>query len=156
MPFTCSTRKRTLSPDFYLAGLARALQRKDDRDAAKTRRTVQFEITQTTQKSVEAWIQQANLRSNNYLFSSRIHRSHHIGNRHYARILHGSVKEIGLCSATYGTHSMLRSKATMIYKKTKNLRAVPILLGHTKLESTVRYLGIEMEDALDLPEQLDV
>jgi len=61
-----------------------------------------------------------------------------------------------LDTTAYGTHSMRRSKASMIYKKTKNLRAVQILLGHTKLESTVRYLGIEVEDALDIAEQLDV
>jgi site-specific recombinase XerC len=66
------------------------------------------------------------------------------------------VKEIGLDTAAYGTHSMRRSKASMIYKKTKNLRAVQILLGHTKLESTVRYLGIEVDEELDLAERLEV
>lgn len=122
----------------------------------KTHRPVQFEITPTTRESVEAWIRKAGLRPDDYLFPSRVHASAHVGTRQYARILHGWVKEIGLDDTAYGTHSMRRSKASMIYKKTKNLRAVQILLGHTKLESTVRYLGIEVDDALDLAEQLEV
>lgn len=122
----------------------------------KTQRPVQFEITPTTRESVEAWIHQAGLRSEDYLFPSRIHGSPHIGTRQYARMVHRWVGEIGLDTSAYGTHSMRRSKASMIYKKTKNLRAVQILLGHTKLESTVRYLGIEVDDALDLAEQLDI
>ncbi len=122
----------------------------------KTHRPVQFEITQTTRESVEAWIREAGLKSEDFLFPSRLHASAHIGTRQYARILHHWVQDIGLDTTEYGTHSMRRSKASMIYKKTKNLRAVQILLGHTKLESTVRYLGIEVDDALDLAEQLDV
>ena len=122
----------------------------------KTNHPVQFQITQTTRDALEKWMQQAGLRSDDYLFPSRLHESPHIGTRQYARILHGWVEKIGLDPAAYGTHSMRRSKASMIYKKTKNLRAVQILLGHTKLESTVRYLGIEVDDALDLAEQLDV
>jgi integrase len=122
----------------------------------KTHRPVQFEITPTTRESVEAWIREAGLKSEDFLFQSRMHASAHIGTRQYARILHHWVQDIGLDSTEYGTHSMRRSKASMIYKKTKNLRAVQILLGHTKLESTVRYLGIEVDDALDLAEQLEV
>ena len=99
----------------------------------KTHRPVQFEITPTTRESLEAWIGQARLRSEDYLFPSRIHGSPHIGTRQYARILHGWISDIGLDTTEYGTHSMRRSKASMIYKKTKNLRAVQILLGHTKL-----------------------
>lgn len=123
---------------------------------SKTQRPVQFEITAVTRSAVEAWIRQARLSSDDHLFPSRIHDAPHIGTRQYARILHGWVSELGLDTTAYGTHSMRRSKASMIYKKTKNLRAVQILLGHTKLESTVRYLGIEVEDALDIAEQLDV
>lgn len=122
----------------------------------KTHRPVQFEITPTTRESVEAWIREAGLKSEDFLFPNRMHASAHIGTRQYARILHHWVQDIGLDSTEYGTHSMRRSKAAMIYKKTKNLRAVQILLGHTKLESTVRYLGIEVDDALDLAEQLEV
>ena len=123
---------------------------------SKTQRPVQFEITAVTRSAVEAWIRQARLSSDDHLFPSRSHDAPHIGTRQYARILHGWVSELGLDTTAYGTHSMRRSKASMIYKKTKNLRAVQILLGHTKLESTVRYLGIEVEDALDIAEQLDV
>ena len=123
---------------------------------SKTQRPVQFEITAVTRSAVEAWIRQARLSSDDHLFPSRIHDAPHIGTRQYARILHGWVSELGLDTTAYGTHSMRRSKASMIYKKTKNLRAVQILLGHTKLESTVRYLGIEVEDALDIAQQLDV
>ena len=123
---------------------------------SKTQRPVQFEITAVTRSAVEAWIRQARLSSDDHLFPSRIHDAPHIGTRQYARIFHGWVSELGLDTTAYGTHSMRRSKASMIYKKTKNLRAVQILLGHTKLESTVRYLGIEVEDALDIAEQLDV
>jgi site-specific recombinase XerC len=122
----------------------------------KTHRPVQFEITPTTRESVEAWIRKAGLKQEDHLFPSRIHASAHIGTRQYARILHHWVQDSGLDVTAYGTHSMRRSKASMIYKKTKNLRAVQILLGHTKLESTVRYLGIEVDDALELAEQLDV
>lgn len=122
----------------------------------KTQRPVQFEITAVTRSAVEAWIRQARLCSDHHLFPSRIHDAPHMGTRQYARILHGWVSELGLDTTAYGTHSMRRSKASMIYKKTKNLRAVQILLGHTKLESTVRYLGIEVEDALDIAQQLDV
>ncbi len=68
----------------------------------------------------------------------------------------GGVDEIGLDPTVYGTHTMRRTKATLIYRRTKNLRAVQLLLGHTKLESTVRYLGIEVEDALEISEQIDV
>jgi integrase len=105
--------------------------------------------------NVEAWIQRKHLRSDDFLFPSRVAGSAHLGTRQYARILHGWVEDIGLDTVEYGTHSMRRSKASLIYK-TKNLRAVQILLGHSKLESTVRYLGIEVDDALEIAEQIDV
>lgn len=133
----------------HVANRAMVMQR-------KTQRPVQFEITPTTREALDAWIDHAGLKSEDYLFPSRLHGSPHIGTRQYARLVHRWVAEIGLDTTAYGTHSMRRSKASMIYKKTKNLRAVQILLGHTKLESTVRYLGIEVEDALDLAEQLDI
>ncbi len=133
----------------HVANRAMVMQR-------KTQRPVQFEITPTTREALDAWIDHAGLKSEDYLFPSRLHGSPHIGTRQYARLVHRWVAEIGLDTTAYGTHSMRRSKASMIYKKTKNLRAVQILLGHTKLESTVRYLGIEVDDALDLAEQLDI
>ena len=104
----------------------------------KTQRPVQFEITPSTREVVTAWIKEAGLKSDNYLFPSRVHTSPHLGTRQYARIVDDWVEEIGLDSTAYGTHSMRRTKPTLIYRRTKNLRAVQLLLGHTKLESTVR------------------
>jgi integrase len=82
--------------------------------------------------------------------------SPHISTRQYARIVHRWIRSIGLDDMAYGTHTMRRTKASLIYRRTKNLRAVQLLLGHTKLESTVRYLGIEVDDALEMAEQTDV
>jgi site-specific recombinase XerD len=96
------------------------------------------------------------LKADDYLFPSRLHTSPHLGTRQYARIVDGWVREIGLDSTAYGTHSIRRTKPTLIYRRTKNLRAVQLLLGHTKLESTVRYLGIEVDDALEIAEQTEV
>ena len=122
----------------------------------KTSRPVQFEITEPTRSALAAWIKLSGLRSDDYLFPSRIRASPHLSTRQYARIVDSWVEEIGLDPAAYGTHSIRRTKATLIYRRTKNLRAVQLLLGHTKLESTVRYLGIEVEDALELSEQTEV
>lgn len=122
----------------------------------KTSRPVQFEITQATRDAVSDWIKEAKLGQDDYLFPSRIHDSPHIGTRQYARIVDSWVSEIGLNPSEYGTHSMQRTKASLIYRRTKNLRAVQLLLGHTKLESTVRYLGIEVDDALEMAEQTEI
>jgi integrase len=122
----------------------------------KTQRPVQFEITATARDAVQKWIPTAGLRSEDFLFPSRIHDSPHLGTRQYARILEGWVEELGLDPADYGTHSMRRTKATLIYRRTKNLRAVQLLLGHSKLESTVRYLGIDVDDALEISEQTEI
>jgi integrase len=121
----------------------------------KTRRSVQFEITEQTRKSVCAWITQAQLSADQYLFPSRIHAYPHISTRQYARIVNSWISLIGLDSSVYGTHTMRRTKATLIYRRTKNLRAVQILLGHNKLESTIRYLGIEVDDALEISEKTE-
>jgi integrase len=122
----------------------------------KTQRPVQFEIAPLTREAVGAWIGHAKLQADDYLFPSRLHRLPHLGTRQYARIVDGWVVEIGLDPTGYGTHSMRRTKPTLIYRRTKNLRAVQLLLGHTKLESTVRYLGIEVDDALEIAEQTEV
>ena len=122
----------------------------------KTQRPVQFEITAATRDALQAWIQLAALKSGDFLFPSRLHESPHLGTRQYARILGHWVDELGLDRADYGTHSMRRTKATLIYRRTKNLRAVQLLLGHSKLESTVRYLGIELDDALEIAEQTEI
>ncbi|MDW3688368.1 tyrosine-type recombinase/integrase [Cupriavidus sp. CV2] len=122
----------------------------------KTQRPVQFEITAPTRESVEAWITARGLTSADFLFPSRLHSSPHLSTRQYSRIVHRWVASIGLDDTAYGTHSMRRTKVTLIYRRTKNLRAVQLLLGHTKLESTVRYLGIEVDDALEMAEQTEV
>ena len=100
----------------------------------KRKRRVQFEITQATRDASQAWIRQAGLKSDGFLFPSRLHESPHLGTRQYARILGHGVDELGLDRADYGTHSMRRTKATPICRPTKNLRAVQLLLGHSKLE----------------------
>ena len=122
----------------------------------KTHRPVQFEITEQTRQSVAAWIDKAHLASGQYLFPSRVAKSPHLSTRQYARIVSSWVESIGLDASAYGTHTMRRTKATLIYRRTKNLRAVQLLPGHTKLESTVRYLGIEVDDALEIAEQTEV
>lgn len=122
----------------------------------KTQQPVQFEITEQTREALANWINQATLTSEDYLFKSRMKKSPHISTRQYARIVESWVSQIGLDPADYGTHSLRRTKASLIYKRTKNLRAIQLLLGHTKLESTVRYLGIEVDDALEMAEQTEI
>ncbi|MEF8732061.1 MAG: tyrosine-type recombinase/integrase [Candidatus Accumulibacter meliphilus] len=122
----------------------------------KTQRPVQFELTEPTRLAVAAWLERAHLRPEQYLFPSRIASSPHVSTRQYARIVHHWVAAIGLDSTIYGTHTMRRTKATLIYKRTENLRAVQLLLGHRKLGSTVRYLGIEVDDALEISEQTEI
>lgn len=122
----------------------------------KTQRPVQFEITEQTRESLADWIRLSNRHAEDYLFPSRLHASLHLSTRQYARIVHHWVSEIGLDPAAYGTHTLRRTKASLIYRRTKNLRAVQLLLGHSKLESTVRYLGIEVDDALEMAEQTEV
>jgi site-specific recombinase XerC len=121
-----------------------------------TQRPVQFEITQAAQDALEVWIKRAGLKPEDFLFPSRLHNAPHLGTRPYARILGHWVEELGLDRADYGTHSMRRTKATLIYRRTKNLLAVQLLLGHPKLESTVRYLGIEVDDAPEISEQTEI
>lgn len=121
----------------------------------KTGTPVQFELTTQTRESVSAWLEQSKAQLNDFLFLSRNHVSEHISTRQYARIVKRWITSIGLDPSAYGTHSLRRTKAALIYKRTRNLRAVQLLLGHTKLESTVRYLGIEVDDALELAEQTE-
>jgi len=120
----------------------------------KTQQPVQFEITSQTRSSILDWLRVTGLGLNDYLFPSR--RSPHLSTRQYARIVNGWVSEIGLDSSAYGTHSLRRTKPSLIYHRTKNLRAIQLLLGHTKLESTVRYLGIDIDDALEMAEKTEV
>lgn len=122
----------------------------------KTGRPVQFEITQKTRKSTSEWIKRASLGGRDYLFPSRIRKSQHLSTRQYSRMLSYWMASIGRDPTAYGTHSMRRTKATLLYRRTKNLRAIQLLLGHSKLDSTVRYLGIKIDDALEMSEQIDV
>ncbi len=122
----------------------------------KTHQPVQFEITEQTRNTIESWVQRAGIQFNEHIFPSRMTPLNHISTRQYARLVSQWVSDIGLDPAVYGTHSLRRTKATLIYKRTKNLRAVQLLLGHRKLESTVRYLGIEVEDALEIAEQTEI
>jgi integrase len=122
----------------------------------KTQSPVRFEITYRTRRSIEKWIDTAKLSPTQFLFRSRQHTSRHLSLRQYSRIVGSWVRRAGLDPTMYGTHSMRRTKATLIYRQTKNIRAVQLLLGHSKLESTVRYLGIEVDDALEMSEKIDV
>ncbi len=122
----------------------------------KTGKPVQFEITPKTKDAITSWIKTNYLSSGDYLFPSRVKNSEHLSTRQYSRIVKRWITSIGLDPTAYGTHSMRRTKASLIYKRTKNLRAVQILLGHSKLESTVRYLGVEVDDALELSEHTDI
>jgi integrase len=122
----------------------------------KPGRPVQFEITEQTRIAVQAWISRQGQKEADFLFPSRLHSKPHMSTRQYGRIVDRWVTSIGLDPKRYGTHSMRRTIASQIYKKTGNIRAVELLLGHTKLESTVRYLGIEVDDALAISEQVDL
>ena len=107
----------------------------------KTGRPIQFEITQPTREAVGEWIKEAVLNSDDYLFPSRIHESLHLGTRQNARIVDSWVKEIGLVPTTYGTHTMRRTKASLIYSRTKNIRAIQLLLGHSKFGECCALFG---------------
>ena len=123
---------------------------------SKTKQPVQFEITETTRASLEDWISHPGMTGCPFLFPSRFHEQDHISTRQYARIVRDWVMSIGLEPSAYGTHSMRRTKAAQIYKETGNLRAVQLLLGHEKMDTTVRYLGIELEDALEISEAIEM
>ncbi len=122
----------------------------------KTQRPVQFEITPTTREALDAWIKSKGLKGDSFLFPGRVCPGEHLGTRQYARIVHHWMDEIGLDTTSYGTHSLRRTKPSLICQRTKNLRAVQLLLGHSKLESTVRYLGIDVDDALEIADQTEV
>ena len=124
--------------------------------AAEDQAAGAVEITEQTRAALSTWIHHKGLGGSDPLFPSRIKTSPHLSTRQYARMLKSWLAQIGLEPEVYGTHSLRRTKATLIYRRTKNLRAVQLLLGHTKLESTVRYLGIEVDDALEIAEKTDI
>jgi integrase len=122
----------------------------------KTGRPVQFEVTEQTRRSLTEWLETRSAPDDDWIFPSRSNRGAHVTTRQYARLLKRWVGMIGLDPAAYGTHSMRRTKVSLLYKKTGNLRACQLLLGHTKLKSTIRYLGVEVDDVLELSEALEL
>lgn len=108
---------------------------------SKTHKPVQCELSENTRKTVTNWIMSPEMIGCLFMFPSRFHDRPHISTRQYGRLVRDWVVSIGLEPSGYGTHSMRRTKVVEIYRKTGNLRAVQLLLGHTKVDSTVRYLG---------------
>ena len=123
---------------------------------SKTGRSVRFELTDQTRDAVDAYLLETGRSGGECLFPGRRAPGSHLTPRQYARLVGEWVASIGLDPLSFGTHSMRRTKATLIYRRTGNLRAVQLLLGHTKIESTVRYLGIEVDDALEISEKTDI
>lgn len=113
-------------------------------------------LTEPTRKAIAVWIERNSLGPHNWLFPSRKKKGEHLTTRQYARLVQDWTEAIGLPSSAYATHSLRRTKATLLYRKTGNLRAIQLLLGHAKIDSTVRYLGVEVEDALALSEGLEL
>lgn len=122
----------------------------------KTGRPVQFELLPDDRSSLLAWLQRRGGTVEDFVFPSRVDRNGHLSTRQYARLVDEWVTGVGLMRSEYGTHSLRRTKASIIYRATGNLRAVQILLGHSKIENTVRYLGIDVEDALVLAENTEI
>ncbi len=122
----------------------------------KTGRPVQFEIMTEARKSLNNWLERRGHNILDFIFPSRIDYLGHLSTRQYARLVDEWVSTVGLDVRECGTHSMRRTKASLIYKATGNLRAVQILLGHTNIENTVRYLGVDVDDALTLSERTDI
>lgn len=138
-----------VAPGGSLRDRARVIQQ-------KTGRPVPFEITDSSRDALSAWLTLRGRRTDDWLFPSRSRSGDHITTRQYARLVGEWIAMIELEPRAYGTHSLRRTKVALLYKKTGNLRACQLLLGHRKLESTVRYLGIEVDDALALSEQIEI
>jgi integrase len=137
-----------VAPNGYAVDRATVRQR-------KTGRPVRFELTEHTRQAVDAYLKSSRKKHGEFLFAGpKSGRS--VTPRQYGRLVSDWLIGIGLDPHLYGTHSLRRTKATLIYRRTGNLRAVQLLLGHTKIESTVRYLGIDVDDALAIAEQVDV
>lgn len=122
----------------------------------KTGRPVQFELMADARASLLAWLERRGGAVDDFAFPSRVDHAGHLSTRQYARLVDEWVSAVGLRREDYGTHSLRRTKASIIYKATGNLRAIQILLGHTKIENTVRYLGVDVEDALTLSEGTEI
>ena len=142
-------RVEDIAPSGYTVDRATVRQK-------KTGRPVRFELTEQTRQAVDDYIRGASKKPGEFLFTGRRGVGRSITPRQYARLMSDWIGNVGLDAKLFGTHSLRRTKATLIYRRTGNLRAVQLLLGHTKIESTVRYLGIEVDDALTIAEQVDV
>lgn len=122
----------------------------------KTEAAVTFEITDTTKESLLTWIKTAGLGSTDYLWTSRNSGSPRLSMRQYSRIIKQFARIVGADPSTYATHSIRRTKVTLIYRQTQNLRACQLLLGHKKIENTVRYLGLELDDAIKIARDIEI
>jgi integrase len=138
-----------IAPNGYTIDRATVRQR-------KTGRPVKFELTDQTRQAVDDYLRAASKKPGEFLFTSLRRIARCMTTRQYARVVSRWIASIGLDSRLFGTHSLRRTKATLIYRRTGNLRAVQLLLGHTRIESTVRYLGIEVDEAIAIAEQVDV
>jgi integrase len=138
-----------IAPNGYAIARATVRQR-------KTGRPVRFELTEQTRQAVDAHLNTAGKTHGDFLFTGRRRTREGMTTRQYAHLVCEWLAGIGLDPNVFGTHSLRRTKATLIYRRTGNLRAVQLLLGHTRIESTVRYLGIEVDDALAIAEQVEV
>ena len=142
-------RADDVAPNGYAIDRANVRQR-------KTGRPVRFELTEVTRQALDNYLRVSDRKPGQCLFPGRRGPDQHLSTRQYARLVSEWIRGIGLDPLKYATHSMRRTKATLIYRRTGNLRAVQLLLGHTKIESTVRYLGVEVDDALEIAEKVDV
>jgi integrase len=123
----------------------------------KTGRPVRFELTDQTRMAIDDYLRLTGRKPGQFLFAARVDDgSRGLTTRQYARLVQKWVASIGLDPAKFGTHSLRRTKAVLIYWRTGNLRAVQLLLGHSKIESTVRCLGIEVDDAIGIAEKIDI
>lgn len=147
--FSCTRSPSPKGDSFLAADRATIRQR-------KTGQPVRFELTEQTRQAVDDYLSTSSKKPGKFLFGGRCGLQRSITTRQYARLVSEWVASIGLDSHKFGTHSLRRTKATLIYRRTGNLRAVQLLLGHTKIESTARYLGIEVDDALTIAEHVDI
>jgi integrase len=121
----------------------------------KTGRPVRFELTEQARQAIDDYLRMTRRKPGEFLFGGR-GGGRGLTTRQYARLVSQWVASIGLDPLKFGTHSLRRTKATLIYRRTGNPRAVQLLLGHTKIESTVRYLGIEIDDAIEIAEKIEI
>ena len=144
-----AVRVNDVAPNGYALDRATVRQK-------KTGRPVRFELTEQTRQAIDEYLRQTGRKPGDFLFSGRSGVGHALTTRQYARLVDKWSASIGLDPLKFGTHSLRRTKATLIYRRTGNLRAVQLLLGHTRIESTVRYLGIEIDDAIEIAEKIEV